>query len=151
MAYAICTSSPSFPSKDQHQPYNNPNQPLPSIPIYHPSTYSRLYTISQPCLVRISSPSQLQKLTSPSSRLLQSPRSPIHRHTTPNPRSLQKSRPKTPPGSRPLRLPRTRRQNKEIPSHKRRILHPLRPHPSPRLRCHPQLPQLHIGSSHRPR
>jgi hypothetical protein len=79
---------------------------------------------------------------SPTSRLLPRPRSLLHGHPAPNPRSLQKSRPKTPPRPRSLRLPRTHHPNQEISTNKRRILHSLRPHPSPRLRLRAQLSQF---------
>ena len=47
-----------------------------------------------------------------------------------------------PPRPRPFRLSRTRHPNQEIPTNKRRILHPLRPLTTQRLRQHPSVPRI---------
>ena len=56
-------------------------------------------------------------------RLLQDPGSRLESNPTTNPRCLQKSRPKTPPGPRSLRLPRTHSSHKTFPADQRRVLH----------------------------
>lgn len=88
---------------------------------------------------------------SPTSRLLQSPRDLSLRNHRPNKRSLQKSRPKTPPRSRPLGLPRKTSPHKALPTNQRRILHPLRRDPETRLRLFTLILHRCIGRLERSR
>jgi hypothetical protein len=87
----------------------------------------------------------------------------LHSNTPTNPRCLQTVHPpsppisfkhqltptqqsstKNPPRSRPLQLPRASRTNSQIPTHKRRLLHPLGALPPQRLRLRTHLPRIRL-------
>jgi hypothetical protein len=76
------------------------------------------------CVIyRLKAAPYLTRRSTSSTRLLQSPRSRRQSQSTTDPRCLQESRAKTPPGPCPQRLARTRSTHQALPSHQRRLLH----------------------------
>lgn len=76
-------------------------------------------------------------------RLLRRPKHRLKSNPRANPQCLQKSSPQAPPRPRSSRLTRSRPANQKIPTNQRRLLHPLRHHSPPRIRCRAQpIPRL---------
>lgn len=114
---------------------HNPKEGYPNPPSLNPSTTMSPSSNPDYCTSPFPSPPpplspSLQLITTPRLR----PRRFPNGNPPTNPRRLQTRRPKNTPRPRPLRLPRARHSHEEIPTHKRRLLHPLRRHPASGIR-----------------